>query len=122
MQARRIHLTGAERRAMYADMKSRKVGEPCVCPVCGEVFIKRSYQQAFCCTKCKDWYWNRQGDRHSADYAERYAKKVHERFKEWEREQAAKRTDPHWYFDADGVLRYSAPVFNGHEMVWLRAN
>lgn len=72
MQPKRIHLTGAERRAMYADMKSRKVGEPCVCPVCGEVFIKRSYQQAFCCTKCKDWFWNRRGDRHSAGYQERY--------------------------------------------------
>lgn len=26
---------------------------------CGNTFVKKSYQQAFCCTKCKDSFWNK---------------------------------------------------------------
>jgi len=46
----------------YRVNKVAKTGETCICPSCGQVFIKASYQQAFCKTKsgtkCKDRYWN----------------------------------------------------------------
>jgi len=46
----------------YNDNKSKKVGEKCQCPSCGEFFVKEHYQQVFCKTKhgtqCKDYYWN----------------------------------------------------------------
>ena len=46
----------------YNKAKSAKVGEECICPSCGNKFIKDNYQQAFCKTKsgtkCKDKYWN----------------------------------------------------------------
>lgn len=46
----------------YMLNKAAKVGEECICPSCGEKFIKEHYQQAFCKTKggtvCKDKYWN----------------------------------------------------------------
>ena len=49
-------------KAKYELSKSAKVGETCVCPSCGEKFVKSNYQQAFCKTKsgteCKDKYWN----------------------------------------------------------------
>jgi len=49
-------------KAVYCDNKQKKVGESCVCPSCGAMYIKSNYQQAFCKTKagtmCKDKYWN----------------------------------------------------------------
>ena len=49
-------------KARYKLNKDSKVGDSCVCPSCGNVFIKTSYQQVFCKTKggtvCKDKYWN----------------------------------------------------------------
>ena len=49
-------------RATYKTNKSAKIGEICYCPSCGQQFIKKHYQQAFCKTKggtkCKDKYWN----------------------------------------------------------------
>ena len=46
----------------YKMSKSAKVGTKCICPSCGNMFIKTNYQQAFCKTKdgtkCKDKYWN----------------------------------------------------------------
>lgn len=46
----------------YNDNKSKKVGDKCCCPSCGEFFVKEHYQQVFCKTKpgtqCKDYYWN----------------------------------------------------------------
>jgi predicted nucleic acid-binding Zn ribbon protein len=42
----------------YDINKSAKVGTEIICPVCGKRFIKKSYQQAFCSTECKDKYWN----------------------------------------------------------------
>ena len=39
-----------------------KIGEEIVCPSCGAVHVKKSYQSVFCKTKggtkCKDNYWN----------------------------------------------------------------
>jgi hypothetical protein len=46
----------------YRMAKGAKVGETVICPTCEKQFIKRSYQQAFCCNRgrgnCKDRYWN----------------------------------------------------------------
>ena len=46
----------------YRSNKNAKTGETCICPSCGQVFVKASYQQVFCKTKtgtkCKDRYWN----------------------------------------------------------------
>lgn len=41
----------------YAKAKAARVGETCQC-TCGKSFVKKSYQQAFHATKCKDRYWN----------------------------------------------------------------
>lgn len=35
-----------------------KVGDTICCPSCGRNFKKKSYQQKFHSTKCKDIYWN----------------------------------------------------------------
>ena len=49
-------------KAIYIKTKSAKVGDVCVCPSCGNTFIKKTYQQTFCKSKpktiCKDKYWN----------------------------------------------------------------
>ena len=42
----------------YLLNKSLKVKADCVCPICGQHFTKRQYSQAFCCSTCKDTYWN----------------------------------------------------------------
>ena len=46
----------------YTINKQAKVGDECICPSCGEKFVKTNYQQAFCKSKggttCKDKYWN----------------------------------------------------------------
>ena len=42
----------------YQQNKAASVGESCICPMCTVVFRKKSYQQAFHSTKCKDRYWN----------------------------------------------------------------
>ena len=44
--------------ATYDASKSAKVGMTITCPTCERRVQKRSYQQAFCCTRCKDRYWN----------------------------------------------------------------
>lgn len=45
----------------YKMNKRAKVGTKIVCagPKCSKRFIKKSYQQCFCCTKHKDQFWNR---------------------------------------------------------------
>lgn len=49
-------------KSQYKHNKNAKVGDECICPSCGNKFIKEHYQQAFCKTKggtiCKDKYWN----------------------------------------------------------------
>lgn len=48
--------------AHYLKNKKAKVGELIVCAEnrCAKRFVKKSYQQAFCCTKHKNQFWNRQ--------------------------------------------------------------
>jgi hypothetical protein len=49
------------------------------CLHCGKSFIKKSYQQKFCCNDCKVSYWNKKGDRHKKGYYHKYNKKHPER-------------------------------------------
>jgi ribosomal protein L37AE/L43A len=64
---------------IYKFNKTAKVGTTIVCPICGETFSKRQYAQAFCCSECKDKYWNKKGDRHSKGYYTNYNKEHPER-------------------------------------------
>ena len=43
---------------VYDTNKAARNGVELKCPSCEKTFIKKSYQQAFCCTQCKDDYWN----------------------------------------------------------------
>ena len=70
----------SKRRIQYETNKAAKVGEEIVCPICGNHFTKKSYQQAFCCTKCKDAYWNNKKDRHKKGYYTQYNQKHPERY------------------------------------------
>jgi len=49
-------------KKQYNLNKQAPIGYSCICPSCGQPFIKQHYQQAFCLTKsgtkCKDKYWN----------------------------------------------------------------
>lgn len=36
-----------------------KVGTECRCPMCHKKFIKKTYQQRFCCIKCKNNFHNK---------------------------------------------------------------
>lgn len=50
---------------LYLQNKEAKTGETIKCPICGEVFVKKQYSQAFCCKECKNAYWNiSKPDRH----------------------------------------------------------
>lgn len=53
-----------QRKKQYMLNKSLKVNDELTCPVCGTKFIKKQWQQAFCCNECKNKYWNDKGDRH----------------------------------------------------------
>ena len=75
--SKRQHIS--KRQQQYKSNKVAKVGEIITCPICGEVFKKRQYSQAFCCGHCKDAYWNAKGDRHYAGYYEDYDAKSPER-------------------------------------------
>ena len=46
----------------YLFNKAEKVGSKITCAEnrCKKIFIKKSYQQAFCCDKHKNQFWNRQ--------------------------------------------------------------
>ena len=70
-----------KRKETYLANKKAKVGESISCPVCGEVFTKKQYSQAFCCGECKDAFWNAKGDRHRSGYYEDYDAKHPERQK-----------------------------------------
>lgn len=61
----------AKRKGLYKTNKKAKVGETIECPICHTKFTKKQYSQAFCCTRCKDRFWNAKGDRHLyADYSD----------------------------------------------------
>lgn len=66
-------------KSSYELNKAAKVGEQITCPVCGTVFNKKQYSQAFCCKECKDSYWNKKGDRHKEGYYSDYNMKHPER-------------------------------------------
>jgi ribosomal protein L37AE/L43A len=61
-----------KRTKQYQENKSMPVGSLLTCPVCGEQFTKKQYSQVFCCSHCKDKYWNDKGDRHDPSYYEEY--------------------------------------------------
>lgn len=58
--------------ALYKKAKASKVGEVIKCACCGKEFVKKQYQQAFCCGRCKDRFWNGMGDRHKPNYYRKY--------------------------------------------------
>lgn len=63
----------SKRQQRYIANKEAKCGTEISCAVCRTTFIKKQYSQAFCCSQCKDAYWNAKGDRHSdPDYYRRY--------------------------------------------------
>ena len=49
-------------KVTYEKAKAAKVGDKIMCAVCGKIFVKKTYNQAFCRSKgkanCKDRYWN----------------------------------------------------------------
>lgn len=53
-----------ERKKTYKLNKTLKVGDELTCPICKTKFIKKQWQQAFCCGTCKDKFWNDKPDRH----------------------------------------------------------
>lgn len=70
------------RNRNYIKNKEAKCGEELNCPVCNSTFTKKQWQQAFCCGKCKDKFWNSKGDRHSdPNYQTKYNMKHPERYK-----------------------------------------
>lgn len=69
----------SKRKERYNTNKASKIGDECVCPICSAKFTKKHYAQAFCCTKCKDAYWNAKKDRHRAGYYKEYDDKHPER-------------------------------------------
>lgn len=63
----------SNRQKQYESNKGSAVGTTIICPVCGTSFYKRTYQQAFCCSDCKNKFWNAKGDRHKdKDYQKKY--------------------------------------------------
>ena len=50
------YLSRAEKQ--YKASEDSKVGSIITCPACGKAITKRTYQHKFCCTKCKERYWN----------------------------------------------------------------
>lgn len=71
----------SKRQITYELNKTLKVNDECTCPVCGDKFVKKQWQQAFCSNDCKNNYWNNKKDRHSKDYYEMYNQKHPERLK-----------------------------------------
>lgn len=56
---------GKREQNRYQKNMEGKTGETIKCPICGDVFIKKQYAQAFCSKECKGYYWNAaKPDRH----------------------------------------------------------
>lgn len=55
------HMIDETEEEQYRSNKGAMVGQSIICagPYCNKSFRKRYYQQAFCCLKCKDQYWNK---------------------------------------------------------------
>lgn len=70
----------SQRKKQYNANKLAKVGDEIVCPICGTHFVKKQWQQAFCCNSCKETFWNAKGDRHKdKNYYHNYNSKHSER-------------------------------------------
>ena len=68
------------KKGLYHKNKEAKCGETIECPVCHTTFVKKQWQQAFCCKQCKEKYWNQKGDRHKdPNYYHKYDMKHPER-------------------------------------------
>lgn len=68
---------GKREQNRYLKNKEAKTGETIKCPICGDVFIKKQYSQAFCSKECKGYYWNAaKPDRHK--YKNYHSKYNHE--------------------------------------------
>ncbi len=66
---------------LYKRNKEAKCGTLIKCPICGKEFVKKQWQQAFCCSEHKDKFWNRKGDRHKdGNYYTKYNMKHPERY------------------------------------------
>ena len=76
-----IRIMATKRVLQYKENKSKKVGEMCVCPICGDNFIKKQWQQAFDSITCKDKYWNNKKDRHDKGYYRDYNMAHPERYR-----------------------------------------
>lgn len=81
MYCKNKNMKASTRKKMYDKNKAAKCGEQLNCPVCNSVFVKKQWQQAFCCGKCKDKFWNARGDRHAdPNYHTKYNQKHPERY------------------------------------------
>lgn len=91
-----------KRKEQYTLNKLAKVGDEIVCPICGEHFIKKQWQQAFDDGKCKDAYWNAKKDRHKKGYYHKYNMAHPERL---ERIGIYKENGKFGRYDEDGIFR-----------------
>ena len=71
----------SKRKSLYLENKSKKVGETCTCPICGDTFVKRQWQQAFDSRYCKEKFWNDKPDRHRKGYHRDYNMEHPERYR-----------------------------------------
>ena len=71
----------SKKKEIYLANKAKKVGDVCICPICGAEFVKKQWQQAFCRRECKEKFWNEKGDRHrDKNYYHNYNMKHPERY------------------------------------------
>lgn len=92
------------RKQQCTKNKDAKIGDTIVCPVCKTKFIKKHYQQTFCCSDCKNKYWNDKGDRHKdPEYHNKYNRKYPERL---ERIGIYEDNGELGYFDDYGYFHY----------------
>lgn len=67
-------------KTTYNTNKGIKVGGKCICPICGKVFVKVQYSQAFCCNDCKVKYHNDKQRGKRNGYHRRYNMMHRERY------------------------------------------
>jgi predicted nucleic acid-binding Zn ribbon protein len=88
------------RKKTYTLNKSRKVGESCICPICGKAFIKGHYAQAFCSNDCKVKYHNDKQRGKRNGYFRRYNMKHPERYERVGIDLAFERWKANYYNDS----------------------